>query len=358
MKVRKLPLSQDVDTQIRVILFYVKGFYARWQGRIRLLKSQTEGIFVGTGIESTDSGEKSADQCRPGFMTDTQWWKSAASFAGTRWKHFVLPSAVLTGSNLLAVGADAWLASGMKGDDVELVKLAICAICALAASIAALVLAFWALYVWFVKLVAFCGEWFSRESADSRGMAEIADGFGKQKSFVSALMLWSSFYLLVPAIPLSVLIAVNMLCSPRFKVLGQRVLDFPPQTILLVNFMIALLSGVIVAYTLVFIALAGVADDTSAKSVSHRTLQILLRNLPAASVVLLTVAVVNVLLTAPQLILLCTPLSEQLSNNLAASLVAQVWLGISSVVIWPLSLLPFCQLVRARLSSSAIENVT
>ncbi|MBY0549619.1 MAG: hypothetical protein K2W95_20240 [Candidatus Obscuribacterales bacterium] len=312
---------------------------------------------MGTGTESTNIGEKSADRCCPGFITDSQWWKSATTFARARWKHFVVPSAVLAASNLLAVGSDALLTSGMKGDEVDLVKLAICGISALAGCFAALGLAFWALYAWFVKLVAFCGEWFSLESGETTSLEEFADTFGKQKSFVSALMLWSSFYLLVPAIPLSVLIAVNMLCSPRFMVLGQRVLDLPPSTITVVNVMIALLSGLIVAYTLVFIALAGVADDKSAKSVSHRTLQVLLRNTSAVAVVSLAVALINVLLTAPQLILLCTPIAEQLSSNLTANLMAQLWLGVSSVVIWPLSLLPFCQIVKSRLSSSNIENV-
>lgn len=311
---------------------------------------------MSTGLQSTNGGDNSGKPCCSGFMTNPRWWRSAASFAGSKWKHFVLPAAALTGSNILAVGADALLTSGMKGEDVELAKLALCGLLALAASICALGIAFWALYVWFIRLVAFCGEWFSSDAGNPKDMVEIGNDLKKDKAFVSALMLWSSLYLMAPAIPLSVLIAINILCSPRFTVLGQRILDLPQPAVVAINATIAVLSGLIVAYTLIFIALAGAADDKSAKSVSFRALQTMIRNVSVTVVVSLAVAAINVLLTAPQLILLCTPMAEQVSGNVVLNMSAQVWLGIASVVIWPLSLVPFCQLVRFGLQTPVADR--
>lgn len=282
----------------------------------------------------------------PAFAFDRSWWKESIAFATSRWKVFLLPSVAFTMSNMLAVGADFLIANAFKGEELDLSRLAVCGVGALGICIVALCFAFWALGRWFVNLLAFCREWFALQAGKTTPFEEILKKLKADKSYLSSLMLWNSVYLLVPVLPLSVLIGLNVVASPKFMFLGQRMMEFSPPVSICINVTIAVLSIFTVASTFIPVALAACSDAESGLEVTKKSIGILWKHLGASLMVSLVVTCANVLLTAPLTLLSCTPWAEQVASNVPLNLVAQVWLGITSVVLWPLSLLPFCQIVK------------
>ncbi len=289
------------------------------------------------------------------FVLNVSWWNNSRLFSMSRAKFFWLAAVALTVSNLLAVAANEFLKEILTMQELDTDVLLRVTLMVFGALVVSLLVGFWSLYVWFAGLIAFSQAWFNRDSEPPSQLQKLYELLTKEKKgHLRSLSLWTSLFLLPPAIPLSAMIAANIVNNPQFTLFGQRVFILPSWSTAPLIIGIAALSLVTMAYILMAIAIAGAAEQLSGREVAIKAYLLCLKELPAVCLVSCVVALMNILITAPQLIFLCTPLSVVLNDSVWLNVLLQIWFGITSLAIWPMSVLPFCQLVqwhRSNLSS-------
>lgn len=285
---------------------------------------------------------------RGDFIRRSSWWKENVCFARMHARHFILPAVAVALSNILAAIANEYLRgmAGALGGEVDLPRLLTTTLAMLAGLVVALVLAFWGLYAWFAKLLVFCRVWFERAAPQSAPFKERLGELKSQKKYLGSLSFWLSIYLLIPALILSVLIAFSILNSPQFSIAGNKMFSLPGWSVYLINAGITVVSILTMAYTLLGLAIAARSTDLSGQRAAVLTGSLFIKWFAPLMVLSIVVALVNVIVTSPGLMLLLTPAGEALATNMWVNIALQGWLGITSLVVWPLSLLPYCSLVE------------
>lgn len=295
-------------------------------------------------------GPNEAELTAGNFFLSPVWWRSATSFAIKQAGEFRLAAIVITASNLLAVIADRAMNDMLSMSELDLAKVLTVALVGLLVTAVALGLALWSLYIWFTKLIAFSTVWFNRGSFPSMSLNEVHATMRKEKrSLLNQLSIWSTLILSPLIFPLATFIGLKMLSNPKYTAFGQRLVPIPSWADPLLLVGIAVLTIITLGYVELTIALTGRNDAISGKTVAIAGVTVFVKQFSIVCVLSVIVVALNVLVSAPQMVLLMTPYASILTEGPLAiwiNAASQVWLGILSVVLWPLSVLPFCQLLE------------
>jgi len=166
--------------------------------------------------------------------------------------------------------------------------------------------------------------------------------------YVMKVWLVASLLLLPVAVPLSALIMFHsMVAGPMpvdTKLLGWPAWLTSPSVLFSLGAFAAVLMVICTAYTFVTIVFSAVSDMAAARTAVVAMKESLKHWLPLC-IITVIILVVNVVVTAPQVIASVTPLSG-FAEQSAVQACAQVWLGIASLVLWPLSVAPFCRITK------------
>lgn len=275
------------------------------------------------------------------------WWKQSAGLAARQSSYFILPSLGLAFSNIVSVLADHMLPSFFEFDLSALPKLMMMLLALFILLLIGLAVGFWSLMAWCLKLTQIASVYISSGSDFSSDDFAVHKALAKTRlPYLKGVWFWGSLYMLIPLVAFSILLALQILTGPTYKINGHPFLEFP---LLLQSFMwvaICLLFAVILAYSLMLIAVsAGFQFETSRKAASAILILCLQRGREVMALTLI-VMMLNVLITAPQLFLFCFPATEVLRQELWFGIVCQLWFAFAASFVWTLSILPYAQFAK------------
>jgi hypothetical protein len=286
-------------------------------------------------------------------MSDAEFWQRAWRTA-LRFVPMFIPCAAGIGiGNLIAVFGlgfvDARISALQKSTVTELTDLVAPLLVALFTLFGSLAVSLWAIWQWMLKLTAYARSLCSgadEQAAESQPAACLQDVLSK-RSYLSGVWLFASLYLLVPCFPLASLIAWRTVLYSKSPMFDVSVLHLPPwlfsSEIQIGGSVIAcFLTIIVVGYTFAVLRCSA-NSKLSAHATATQTLLKCGRQFGALFTISAVVLLINIILTAPQMIAQMTPLATW-ARSMAVEAIAQTWLAIASVVVWPLSLAPYCRL--------------
>ncbi len=305
-----------------------------------------------------DSGSEKLLACLPrfdgasglSFLSSFDWWSLSARSA-LRFAPICLPCGLgLAFANIIVVWVYYFFEQQMKSLQAHpeqlIERLAFLALVLLIGVAAGLVLSLWALTKWLFNLTAYARCLVNASSLPgkdefSQSRTYVAD----RRGYLAKLWLVASLYLLVPVLPLSVLISLKVVTGPEFMIQGKPIINLPDWVHVASIVGAGFLSTISAAYTLSTVVFSAVSQAPPWATATESLRQCCIH---WRSVLVMTVSVVvlNVLISSPQVIFILTPLFAIIQSNLALNVGCQLWLGIMSLWLWPLSLAPFCELVR------------
>lgn len=290
------------------------------------------------------------------FLFDRQWWRTAFERAWAFAPQCIVPAVVLTVSNLITVGATAGFMFAMKRlqqntvtttTDIGLVLLACIGV--LLALIVALLAAFWALFEWMLKLTAFA-EVVMNEDADASAekIQQALNTVKERRGYLMRLWFVASLWLLIPAMPVSLLIGLNSVLGGKQPLMDKSQLTLPPWLLdpnvqMTAQAVSIVLTLIFLAYSMVTIAFSAISKD-GPSATAWVALRETMKNLIPLCLLIGALSLVNIVITAPQMVIALTGVDW--IHHPAVEAVAQLWLGLTSLVAWPLTMAPVCRLVR------------
>lgn len=284
------------------------------------------------------------------FLLSGLWWRQQAAIA-LRFAPFCLSCGLgLSFANIIVVAVYYFFELQMKNvqahPDQLIEKLMFTAVVLLAGVAAGLFISLWALTKWLFNLTAYAHSLLSAHSLPEKGdFSRSMTYVSGRRGYLTRLWLLASLYLLPPVLPLSVLIALKVVTGPEFVIQGKPVVSLPEWVHVAAILGAALLSTVSAAYTLSTIVFSAVSQASPWATATASLKQCFLHGRAVLAMTLAVVAM-NVLVSSPQMLLLFTPVPGIIQTNLFLNIGSQIWLGIMSLWLWPLSLAPFCELVR------------
>lgn len=307
------------------------------------------------------------------LLHDRQWWRLACAAAWRFAPRCLVCSLVLVVANLSVVLVSDRLIGKMKelnGQTItDLTGILAITLTALVALGVILVVSMWALGQWLLNLTAFARAFCLLEQSqafsasgvrqavpEAQTAAALDAALGDIKArWFYVLKLWviASLYLIVPAVPLSVLIALHAMFAST--IVDVKAFGWPQWlggplaagSALLVG---AILTVLCSAYTFVTIVFSAISPLPPARTASIALRESLKHLTPICGLTVI-ILLANIVVTAPQMILALTPLASCAKSS-AVEVCAQIWLGLTSPFLWPLSVAPFCRIVRLEKESS------
>jgi hypothetical protein len=275
------------------------------------------------------------------------WWRKTVRSLLPLAPEFAVPAILLTIANIVSVIAISRLQSLLKGDVFDGDVVSSAAMIGLVSVLVIVAMTLWGFGMWLLRLTAIArcrvvGKELNKSNF-RRAMKELS---GK-KLYLSKVWVMTSLWLCMPLACLSLLVSLRVVASTNIAshTLGVALPDW---SLICMNasilFLIILVSG------FSFLALAVSASlSLSPSAVSRMSFDLLCRR--TINVVLRTLIVLAISIVGSPYPLLSTmygipPDALPLPGQIAL----QIWLGISSAILWPLSVLPFCELVPTDLA--------
>jgi hypothetical protein len=259
-------------------------------------------------------------------------------------------------SNLIVIFVTATFEHALRGlqhssTNADLANLMAVGIFTLVATLGAIALSLWGLGEWLMRLTAFAMLLATeRGTVNDPDIREALNKTAERKGYLFKLWLVASLYLLLPVMPLSFIIGMKTTFGdPKHLVFDPAVV--PPPAWLVdeqigvgVTIAIVVLTLVTVLYTYVTIVLSAVSDLPAVRTANIAFRESLKNGVPLL-VITAIILLANVAVTAPQMLIRLTPWGALCQTPLAETC-AQIWLGITSLFVWPLSLAPYCRLIQ------------
>jgi hypothetical protein len=288
------------------------------------------------------------------FLIDLSWWRDQWRISRIFARFCLLPGLGLGLLNIGVVIAYAVMSAQLSGiksaqtvNETDLVRLLVILIVLMFSLIGFMILSFWFLWIWLMRLTAFSNAWLTNrhDQLNVECFKKSVDEIRQRKQYYGLLWVVSSLYLLLPAIPLALMIALNVFMGPEFSklLLLPAELRLPLSTTA-TTLMSSVLWIIVVAYTILVIVLSSVSKLSPGRTATLALRECFRHILPILGISLV-VFLGNVIISAPQMMLFFTDVPSIMNRSVWLSIVVQAWFGVSSLFLWPLSMAPFCQIV-------------
>lgn len=284
------------------------------------------------------------------FFVDWAWWKRTLSTVFRFAPRCIAPAIGLTIANVAVVLCTFFMQRQMQGAET-LEQLIAIAVMAVAVTVFALSVCFWALGVWLIKLTAFARAFMlERSNPSDADFIEAEQLMKARKWYLLKVWLFASALLMVPAFPLCLLVAMRVLVDQSKQINDPTILPIPaalvtPEYQAISMIAMVVLTIVSMVYSFEIVVATAVSEESPVET-AIKTLKQTMKHGPVLLAVTTLIMFVNFVVTTPQLIAEITPWSAIVRHSALLQSLAQVWLGITSVVIWPLSLTPFCEMAE------------
>lgn len=281
------------------------------------------------------------------FLSDKLWWlssfKSALAFAPLCW----FPATLLASANVALLLGARYLYESLRAPEMpvqELMKIFAIGCGVTLASAGAMT---WALGVWLVRLTAFARACMSVESTpESTQWREGLLHVRAQKFYLVKLWAIASAYLLGPFFLMCLLTVVKLLLSPGLFSLGSGPISLQPWYVYLTDASMLSLSAVTTSYSMIILVLSA-HPSAAAGETAWSAVRLVTKSATPLLLLGLFVLAVNAVVSTPNVVWSGGALTEMLSQNIYVSIAWQVWFALSSSVLWPWSVMPYCQFLKA-----------
>ncbi len=279
------------------------------------------------------------------FLISIAWWQKALRIAVAFAPNCMLPALSLSLANVVILVGMHIVYGAIRQPQIDVDDLVRAAFIGVAGAVAGLVLSCWALGFWLLRLTAFSRAWFSDSEVDKKQFSESIAETRRRAGYLAKLWLVASIFLLVPVVPLCVAISLNVLGSPDY--IGARALSvaLPGWVPAASTAALVMLTVVATSYSLVTL----VVSSISALPPQHAAIEALklsAQHWLSVLVITIVMLLINCLITTPQALLSATTLAEVKGTPLFVGIGLQLWMALTSAVLWPLSIIPFCELLR------------
>lgn len=282
-------------------------------------------------------------------LTDGNWWKEALSDSLLFLPYCIFPALLLALANIALVVCMNTLSDTSSLESITLEALTQKVAIGLITSLLGISLTIWSLTIWLDRLTAFCHLRFSQDTQDRKTQVKSALAAIKQNK-KTLFKFWFTFslYLLIPISPLTILLSVQTLAaSPSLKALNM--VAIPPELALINNCGIGVFTVVTLAMTMAATAVASKLSS-SAQAMAAQSVKLFLNRALALCLIAAVVLVVNAIISAPLVLFTGGQMATQ--SDLLTGILTQVWLCITSSILWTLSLCPAVEYLRRDLVSA------
>ena len=206
--------------------------------------------------------------------------------------------------------------------------------------IAGLIIGFWALYKWLFLLTA-CARvllkkgWNYSQADIDEAITEIR----AQKGYLAQVWLFASGFLIIPAVPMAVAIALAFVVRKPHYLQSLTMPSWAPTAGLIVG---AITAVITFAYSFVTIVVSAKLAESAAKT-SWIAVRECFENWLPITVLTVVVLLLNLLISAPYMLFVFTDWQQLIEENILLGIITQIWFGVASAVLWPLSLAPYCR---------------
>lgn len=282
------------------------------------------------------------------FLFSAGWWKSSLVLLKGIAGHFFPAALILLISNLCSVYTDYSLRGGLElgvteANQEELQKLLFLALSLLGFGFIGLITGLLALSLWMYELTALA-KYYLEDAA--RPFSVCLKELKKQGKHLSRVWLFGLLYLAIPSVQLSILLSFTILAGSNISVFGEKLLSLPAYLIMLANLLSTLLFLVILDYSLILLVFS-CSEKLSPKLAASAAAQTLLRQSPKLLLINVFLIFLDLLISAPFVIINTMSFFPELSKNLYFGIGCQFWMALASVLCWPLSLLIFAEFLKS-----------
>lgn len=272
-----------------------------------------------------------------------------------------VPAILLTAAIVLLLIGNLCFYSELGSMSAKLNDLVVIAIFSLVLTIIGLLCFIVGFGKWLFVLTVFCRMWLSFSLEDIKSGAAASEfevrrslalkEVNAKKEFLIGYWIALSLKILLPIILLYLLIALKIVASPSLA--GGSIISLPPaidSLVLPVAAVLGLYISIVSSFSLPMAASSSVAPRLAIKQLVSLARKLF----PQALVVILIVMLVNTFVSSPFY------LSKWISSGVAfmpkesivIPILQECWQGLTSVILWPLSLVPFCELLRSEISDA------
>ncbi len=261
------------------------------------------------------------------------------------------PAALLTAASVIFIIGNTCTFAQFSNPVLSLNSLLIAMISLLGSFAVGIVLLMISFSKWIFVLLIFCRFWLSLPSQstdviDLRVIQQqaISDIKSRQKSLGKFWL----FALLLMLIPILIFcLTVGLKLASLSVLFGSQaiILPGPVDSILLP---VSILLGVcLTIISLVAVPVAAMSKGDATQTVKQ-TFILSWKKLPQAAVLSVLILLLNTAIASPQLFTKYATFESYLlpSLNLPLAVIEQIWQGLVSIILFPLSLIPFCELLR------------
>lgn len=313
--------------------------------------------------ESQDKPEANNSLSESG-ATPSSNWRELLTFAFWRrsWRYLivfvpkcVLPACLVSIAMIvIVVGNVGFYGQIGRGATMNLNDLLTSAAVCLFANLVGLVLIVLGFGRWLFVLTIFCRYWFNLEgNAENRSLdlKELKSKLNQSHAEVKArgkyiTQFWFRLFVVMLLPVLAVYLSAALKLTSSRNLVGGALFSLSPsvETALLV---IIVLGGVFTAIvSFVSLPVAATADANPKESVKL-VFSLTKRKFPQLFLLSLLVITANVILGGPLTFFRCSAWAALMPHETVPLCIAQeIWQGLSSIVLLPLSLVPFCQFMR------------
>lgn len=282
-----------------------------------------------------------------GFLISSAWWARAWRSAWRFAPSCLLPSLGFALANILTTLANVYFSqatAGQSGPTMD--QLIQCAGIAFGATVVAILVCLWALTLLLLRLTAFCRAFLLADGQPHPPDFSAALAFvSGRKMFLTKFWLVATVYLLAPTALFAALTVLKVVTDS--ELFGSALAGFSLPLWGQAALYVALAGTALIVTALSLIALAFSSVTTlGAGEAAAAAFALAAEKALSLSVVALIAVAVNFLAGLPQTWMLVVSMREPAGPAPYLAVAVEVVSGIVNAVLWPLSLAPFCQIVK------------
>ena len=282
------------------------------------------------------------------FFKERSWWRRALAASLLCAPGCILPAFCLGAANVVMLVGMRQLYQLLNLQEITIQQFTQGSAQGCWSILAAFLLMSFGLAAWLMRLTAFARAWLAR--GDDFQKARLSSSFAevKEKKWYFC-KLWSiaSLYLLVPLFPFSLLSTIKVISSPGYALGGAPDISISGGSLVAVNVVLLLIAALMVSYSLVVLVFSAGRLASPGQTAWSAVKEMLKRPLPVLLAGVL-VMVVDGLVCAPQSVLSSGSVEEMVKLNIFEVAAWQLWFIVSSSIVWPWSIIVFCDLVGSQ----------
>jgi hypothetical protein len=268
----------------------------------------------------------------------------------------IRPAAYFTIGMLIVLSSTVLSYQQLKSDHLDLSKLLMSAGYLLFSMFFGVPLMFIGIAKWLLTITAFCRFWMLNDlcTIDKDVLKQRCDqdfnDVSKRKMYLAKFGLTSALLSAMPVLICFLFFVLKL--ATMSAVMSLKAIALPPGMSTALDVMIAVMFIGVLAFSLVAIPVAAVSELPPQRAAIWAAL-VAMRCFPQCALITIVVCFASVVISTPQALFELGSANMLMPpDNLGSVLLSQLWEGITSVVLVPASMVPFCELLRGPMYES------